>query len=352
MKRFLLHTLFWLAYLLLDTLLVFFWDLPGLNYLPDSERMLLALSLSIGPLIPKIVFTYFIAYVILDGFVHVGILRLLMIWIVSAIVFALIIRLVQTSIVYPLAFRKDISTPSFLDTFSFLFAIMDLGFVSGAAVAIRQLQQRMASKKRDELILRASLETELKYLKSQINPHFLFNTLNNIYALARKKSDDTADVVLKLSKILRFVLYESPKPAITIQEELKLMEDYIDLETIRHRQKINISFKKDVDDPSQPVSPFLLLPFLENAFKHGLNESYFDASINLDVKLKAGQLLFEIENTKERANQEGETPKGIGMSNSKRQLELLYPDHTLEVINSKETFTVKLRVNLNRNGKA
>ena len=115
--------------------------------------------------------------------------------------------------------------------------------------------------------MRKKLETELQFLKSQTNPHFLFNTLNNIYALARKKSDSTADAVMKLSKLLRFMLYESQKKFISITDEIQVLDDFIELEKIRYGEKLQLIFNKSIDNESHPIAPLILLPFVENAFK-------------------------------------------------------------------------------------
>jgi LytS/YehU family sensor histidine kinase len=147
------------------------------------------------------------------------------------------------------------------------------------------------------------------------------------------------------------MLYESGKEFITIEQEIQLMEDYIDLEKIRHRQAVDISFTKEIDNPAQRISPFLLLPFVENAFKHGVSESIIESSVTLAVKLSNGHLLFEIHNSKEEGTYGNSSDTAIGMKNSKRQLELIYPQHTLEVKDELKTFNVRLAINLSRDGK-
>jgi two-component system LytT family sensor kinase len=353
-KRILFHLLFWTTYLLQNTLLAFFWDLPKLNNLPDGARLALAFKLCLAPLLFKMVFTYLVVYVILDRIVkQKGRLSInIFYWIAAAAGTVVLIRAVQTFFIYPLVFQREIQVPYFLSTFSFLYALIDLGFVSGAAIAIKQVRTQLKNKEREKQLLQEKLETELKYLKNQLNPHFLFNTLNNIYALARKKSDDTADVVMKLSKILRFMLYESGKVSISIEEEVRLIEDYIDLEKLRYRDKVKISFISRVDQPAQEISPFLLLPFVENAFKHGVSESFFHAAISIQLHLEKEQLFFKIENTKEQLHDKGTSQQPIGLYNSKRQLELTYADHNLEISNKPDRFTVLLNVNLSKNGKA
>jgi len=187
---------------------------------------------------------------------------------------------------------------------------------------------------------------KIQYIFRHFYKHFLFNTLNNIYALARKKSDETANVVMKLSKLLRFMLYESRKERIPLADELRMIDDYLELQKIRYNERLTIDFNKDIDDPTQQVSPLLLLPFIENAFKHGVSETSFDSYIRIDAKLRKGTLQFDIENSKE-ANGEVEVNDNIGLSNVRRQLELMYADYNLDINNLEKKFTVNLTINLN-----
>ena len=261
----------------------------------------------------------------------------------------LLVRVINVYFVYPVIYHNQAKTPAFFAPFSFVFELIDLGFVSGMAIAIRQIRLQLAGKEREKLLVKEKLEAELKFLKNQTNPHFLFNTLNNIYALARKKSDSTADVVMKLSKILRFMLYESGRKFISMAEEIKLIEDYIDLEKIRYNQNLHVVFTKEIDNPGQEVSPLLLLPFVENAFKHGVSESFFDSTVTIAIRLQQGQLFFEIENSKEDEEIKQDSGK-IGLFNIKRQLELMYADHRLVVDNQPTKFKVNLYINLEKHG--
>ena len=193
-------------------------------------------------------------------------------------------------------------------------------------------------------------ETELKFLRNQTNPHFLFNTLNNIYALARKKSDDTPETVMKLSKLLRFMLYESKNPSIKIGDEIKMLDDYIELEKIRYNGRLTINFIREIDDDAEQISPMLLLPFVENAFKHGASESRFESYIHIDMRLKSCLLHFNVENTKESADNNPVT-ENIGLSNVKRQLELMYSDYDMQVKNETSLFKISLTINLQSHAK-
>jgi LytS/YehU family sensor histidine kinase len=257
---------------------------------------------------------------------------------------------IYTYLVYPVIFQGALKYPGFMDIRQVLFGLMDIGFVTGAAVAIRLLRSQLAGKEIEKHLLREKLETELKFLRSQTNPHFLFNTLNNIYGLARKKSDQTAEVVMKLSGILRFMLYESGKDFITISEEIRIIEDYLELERIRYNDRLTIKMKTMVDKPGQPVSPLLLLPFIENAFKHGVSNTRFNSFVNIELALEEGVMHFSVENTKGDPIA-GKEVGQIGLSNARRQLELMYKEHELEVNDLENTFKIRLIINLNSHAK-
>lgn len=228
--------------------------------------------------------------------------------------------------------------------------LLDIGYVAGIAAALRLFRMQILNLKHEKSLVKEKLETELKFLKNQINPHFLFNTLNNIYALARKKSDKTPEVVVRLSKLLRFMLYESAKETVPIEEEIRILEDYVQLEEIRHTKKLNIIFQKEIDNYNQLIAPLILLPFIENSFKHGINETLEETTIVIKIKLVEGQLNFYVMNSHE--NEPGApVNENIGLRNVRRQLELMYNEFTLNACNLERTFIVDLTINLNSNGK-
>lgn len=189
-------------------------------------------------------------------------------------------------------------------------------------------------------------EAELNYLKSQTNPHFLFNTLNNIYALAREKSDLAPESILRLSKILRYMLYETAGEYIAIEQELKIISDYIALERLRYDESLRINFNYDIEDPRQAVPPLLLIPLVENAFKHGVSETRGHPFVDIHLSVKGRQLTFFIKNSTDGVLMEGGVKENIGLSNLRRQLELLYTDYSLRVQPGEGQFTATLQINL------
>jgi LytS/YehU family sensor histidine kinase len=189
-------------------------------------------------------------------------------------------------------------------------------------------------------------QAELNYLKSQTNPHFLFNTLNNIYSLARDKSDLAPESILRLSEILRFMLYETGGEYISIEQELKIITDYIALEKLRYDQSLRVNFKYEVEDLKQPLPPLLLIPLVENAFKHGVSETRNQPFVDIHLSADQRQLEFLVKNSTEQFPEEFVVKENIGLSNLRRQLELLYTDYNLSVQQGESEFTATLRINL------
>jgi len=189
-------------------------------------------------------------------------------------------------------------------------------------------------------------QAELNYLKSQTNPHFLFNTLNNIYSLARDKSDLAPESILRLSKILRFMLYETSGDYISIEQELKIISDYISLEQLRYDDSLHVNFNYDVEDMRQALPPLLLMPLVENAFKHGVSETRDQPFVNIHLAVNQRQLTFVIKNSSEVISGDRSVKENIGLSNLRRQLELLYTDFNLSVQQGDAVFTATLKINL------
>ncbi|HMJ70133.1 MAG TPA: histidine kinase [Cyclobacteriaceae bacterium] len=189
-------------------------------------------------------------------------------------------------------------------------------------------------------------QAELLFLKSQINPHFLFNTLNNIYSLSQYQPQLVSEAVLRLSKILRYLLYETGNQFITIEKEIKILTDYIDLEKLRYSNTVPIEFQHDVEDPSQMIPPLLLIPLVENAFKHGVSISRGNRFVDVKCIVSEQKLHFVVKNSSYSGSDYEETKDNIGLSNLKRRLDLLYKDFELGTEQKDSTFTAVLKINL------
>lgn len=195
------------------------------------------------------------------------------------------------------------------------------------------------------------LEAELKFLKSQIHPHFLFNTLNNLYALTLKKSDRAPDVVIQLSHLLEYTLYSGRESTVELSEEMKQLQGYIELEKLRYgkRLKVNLDVTDHLD--GLHIAPLLLLPFVENSFKHGASSDIQSPFIDLQVEVQNAVLDFRIRNSYNRdADKTADYKAGIGLKNVRRRLELLYPDsYNLQIDQHNDVFEIKLNLDLKGN---
>jgi hypothetical protein len=189
-------------------------------------------------------------------------------------------------------------------------------------------------------------EAELNYLRSQTNPHFLFNTLNNIYSLARDKSDLAPESILRLSKILRFMLYETSGAYIAIEQELRIIEDYISLERLRYDESLAVNFNHDIENMKQSVPPLLLIPLVENAFKHGVSETRGKPFVDIHLSVNNRLLIFSVKNSTDASDALQNIKENIGLSNLRRQLALLYKEYNLLVQPGEGTFTTTLKINL------
>jgi sensor histidine kinase YesM len=211
---------------------------------------------------------------------------------------------------------------------------------------IRHIYRYIKLKQKTQQLRIEKQEAELNYLRSQTNPHFLFNTLNNIYSLTRDKSSLAPESILRLSKILRFMLYETGGDYISIEHELKIIDDYIALEKLRYDESLRVNFNYDVEDMKQSLPPLLLIPLVENAFKHGVSETRNQPFVDIHLSVKNRQLAFTVKNSTDKFPGETGVKEKIGLSNLRRQLELLYTDYDLSVQQNDSVFITTLKINL------
>jgi len=224
-----------------------------------------------------------------------------------------------------------------------------MGYSMGSLVffgIIRHLYNYFRLKQTTQQLRIEKQQAELNYLRAQTNPHFLFNTLNNIYSLARDKSDLAAESILHLSKILRYMLYETKGNYIAIEQELKILADYIALEKLRYDDSLRVNFNHDIEDRLQALPPLLLMPLVENAFKHGASETRQQPFVDIHLSVNKRQLAFIVKNSTGEPISLNPERESIGLSNLRRQLELLYTDYRLTVEWESYVFTASLHINL------
>lgn len=316
--RIALHVVFWLVYLPINAVLACI-----LRGAPLEEEFHMALIGEAYSLPVKLLLTYFIFYYVIPLYLERSkIWQLVGLLLISFAVATVIYRF-ELAWLYP---DRVKSLFSFKGT---LLTVFDLFITLAAATTVKLLRMHYKSLEFEQELIREKLSSELSFLRAQTNPHFLFNTLNNLYVLARKKSDKTADAIMMLSKIMRYVIYECRAPRVAVGDEAKVIQDYIELEKLRYNKRLSIEYQEEIDNPHTPIAPLLLLPFVENSFKHGASGTTGDVEIHIQLTLRERELSFSVKNTVDSdfelpAN--GENGSGIGLKNVQRQLDLLYPN--------------------------
>lgn len=191
------------------------------------------------------------------------------------------------------------------------------------------------------------LETEMKFLRSQINPHFLFNALNNIYTQVLIQSEDAPDNLLKLSAMLRYMVYECNAETVPLKKEIEYLQHYIDLKKLKDSNGLNVKVNLDTSQPELQIAPLLFAPFVENAFKHSKVEDLQNGWIEIELKTTLDSVQFEVRNSCPAKSYTKDRVGGIGLKNVERQLQLLYPNqHDLQIEDSADQFSVYLKISL------
>lgn len=242
-----------------------------------------------------------------------------------------------------------------VDLFSIGFMLpsaMAITYTTAITMSLKLVKHWYENERLAKDLAKLNTETELKYLKSQINPHFLFNSLNSIYALSLKKSDLAPELILKLSDILRYILYEGSEKKVSLAQEVKYLKSYLELEKVRHGDRMSLSMDILGDLDKYEIAPMLLIPFVENSFKHGLGKDRAKGFVKVDLEVKNKTLHFKITNSKPKNGQELSKQNGytggIGLINVKKRLNLLYPNkHVLQVGELNDEFNVSLQLELN-----
>jgi two-component system LytT family sensor kinase len=252
------------------------------------------------------------------------------------VVFFWIVRISFTDLDKSFDFRKHL----FFCTFIFLFILACS--IAYKTIRDKVIADNLAKEKENEY-----LKTELSLLRSQVSPHFMFNVLNNMVALARKQSDLLEPSLIKLSSLMRYMLYETDEEKVSLEKETEYLQSYIDLQRQRFSKKVIINVNMQTTDRLYDIEPMLLIPFVENAFKHGTG-MIEQAQIDIDLKAVNNKLQFTVSNNYDPSSVEvKDKASGIGLTNVQRRLELLYPNHhTLQITRKNEKFIVSLQIDL------
>ena len=336
------HIIFWVGYFLLN---VFRWGSYYNDFFYSFKSNLVEFPI-------HIILSYFHAYYLIPKLVAKKKYLPYLLQLISALTF---MYFVKTILTYQFI-NKDVwpeAVESAKASVALHYATVVLGelYVIGITTAIKLTNDWVDSKNKNQKLTRLNLETEIKYLRAQIQPHFFFNTLNNLYALTLEKSDKAPEVVLKLSELMQYILYEGKNDVISLSKELKYMESYLELEKLRYgnRLKYNLEISGNIEGVNIP--PLMLLPFIENCFKHGIGADNSDININIGFDTSEDKLIFTVDNpipekTDKRFRQEDE---GIGIANVRKRLKLNYgEDCLLKIADDDNKYSVYLAMPKNK----
>ena len=221
--------------------------------------------------------------------------------------------------------------------------------ITGFAGAIKLTKYWYTKERQNQKLESEKLRAELQLLKSQVHPHFLFNTLNNLYSLTLEQSGKAPEVVVRLSGLLRFMLYECNAPTVSLEQEIRFVKDYIELEKLRYGDRLDLSLCIEGNPHGKQIAPLLLIPFLENSFKHGASENLDQAWISIELIVQEDKLKFKVLNAVNEVAAERSQMHGIGLQNVQKRLQLLYPgQHKLKVLQEHEIFIVTLTLHLGK----
>jgi len=332
--RILTHIVFWVFVLIYYT---FFFGHQLGHYLITFKFVVLLLPISMST-------TYFFNYFLIPRYLLKNrILKFLLFSIYTVIISFWITSIIFVPFLALVGPGMDMFDKSLIDLY---FVIVGMYSVSILAILIKLFKYWYIRQNEHIQLLKEKSEAELEMLKGQINPHFLFNTLNNIYSLSLKKSDLTPEAILKLSEMLDYLLYECKADRVSLKNEINLIQNYIYLQKIRFGDRLDIKFENTTDN-DLTIAPMILLPFIENSFKHGVGNQSKKVWIDINLNQTKKYLIFEVGNSKISQNQKQQSSGsgGIGLENVKKRLELLYPgSYSLEIEHLSDRYFVKLLI--------
>jgi sensor histidine kinase YesM len=334
------HVIFWI--------IIYFFYTYFLGYGSTETKYVNQFSVFLMPVTMSL--SYFLVYYLMPKYLLVKNYKAFILYSLYAAVIS--VYVITLSVLYGLAFLTEVAEKNTITiTKSLPLIIFGVFFVILIVLTLSMIKHNYKSiiikESLEKKFLKTELElkeNELKFLKMQIHPHFLFNTLNTIYGFALKKKDEAPEMILKLSNLLDYILYQVNKPSVSLQDEINHLEDYISLEEMRFHDTLNVSFDQNNINEFTQIAPMLLMPFLENSFKHG---KIINGKMEVTIKLflEDGFLIFKVDNSSEMVK---DSAHGIGLKNIKKRLEMLYPNaYDLTISTSENKFSVVLKINVN-----
>jgi len=336
--RILTHIIFWVAYIM-------FFYLQYRFYSKDFNSTAAIYSLTLTALV-DILAAYFTVYFLLPRllFKRKYVLFALL-FLVSAAIAIIIQRVLFYYVSYPIIYGESVEKLGTFWRINPFYSFFNIYTVVSLFAAIKLLKYWYKNQTLKTELENKNKTSELALLRSQLNPHFLFNTLNNIDALISSDQEKASDAVIKLSEIMRFTLYDANNDRVALEKEISFLESFISLQQLRLKNPYFVKFANEVNCKSMLIAPMLFIPFVENAFKHGL-KNIVAPGIEISLNCDDGNINFEVVNRYSLHEiQNKDTTSGIGLVNTKKRLELLYPKkHKLEIRKSDGIFKVNLTI--------
>jgi sensor histidine kinase YesM len=353
-KRHLVFWLFWWLYFgLLHAANPF-----GLAEIAYFKNIPYATLESLLLLVPHIFLTYILLLYVLPRYLMKGkyfqtILNIILLVIISAFINLYLVKNISPWIlshILPAKFQVNTQRPPATSFFMAMMNAFKGGLtVAAIAVSIKMIKFWYLKEQRNLQLQKENTEAQLQLLTAQVHPHFLFNTLNNVYSQTQTTSPIGSKMIMELSDLLRYILYEGKKPLVPLKKELLMIQEYISLEKIRYGNKLDIHYLITDNTDDIYIAPLLLIPFVENCFKHGASNMLERPWINLTIELKDTTLVMKLMNGKAAVIPVDTNRQGIGIENVRKRLALLYHNkHELLVREEEEVFVVDLKVQLER----
>lgn len=334
------HIFFWIGYFMLNTLR---WGFYFDDYSYSFKSNLVEFPI-------HLILVYFNLYFLLPRYIPRKLVQYI-VYLSLAILIMSLIRIVLTyEFVTTIVWRESYMPIESIYGFNYILAVF-IGelYVIGLTTAIKLIIDWVNTQNRALELERRNHETELSFLKSQVQPHFFFNTLNNLYSLTLDKSDKAPETVLKLSELMSYVIYKGKDKTVSLMEEIKHIQNYIDLERLRYGDKLDVVLSITGNIQNKYLPPLILMPFIENSFKHGIHYRNGKIPIHISLDINDNRLNFSTVNPKSnRVPMPGKAPaSGIGIQNTRRRLELLYGNgFRQEIIEEADSYILQLNIML------
>jgi sensor histidine kinase YesM len=347
------HLAFWLFWWFFQAFLYSF--IAANSAMSYLNRLPMSLLESLIFLLIHVFLAYSLMYVVIPRFLLKQLYWQTAIWtLIFFLATALLSTLLAAFLIDPLrqlVYGNDAVVkfrPASVNIFLSLLAGLRGGItIGGIAAAIKLMKYWYVKEQRNLQLQKENVESQLQLLKAQIHPHFLFNTLNNIYSFTQNGSPVAAKMVTGLSDLLRFMLYECNQPLVPLAKELRMIQDYISLEKIRYGNKLELHIDMPAETHDLHIAPLLLLPLVENCFKHGTSHMLEQPWISLQVRLEGSEMTMKLLNGKENSSTAGSNLPGIGIQNVQKRLDLLYPgQYELSIKDEEDIFIVNLKMTL------